>query len=535
MAEQRRPIVGVHALGMGTALPLAALILGALLMLFGQAGEAQIGTIISSPYAGRILRFTLTQAVLSTALSTAGGVLVARAFAREARFPGRRALLGLMSLPIVLPSLVAVFGIIAIYGQNGWLARVLAAAGADAKPDIYGLGGVVLAHVFFNLPLAVRLLLPGWHSIPLESWRLAAQLGMSDWSSFRLIEWPMLRRYLPHASATIFMLCVGSFAIVLALGGGPGAATFEVAVFEALRFEFDPPKAAVLALGGLALNLACLALAQGAIGDAAIGSGWRTRAEDWRQRSAVARLVDALLIGAAAVLLAGPVAATLADGVAGLPTATLDWGLVAQATGISIALAVPAALLSLLVALPIVLAEASARGVRPGHAATLRGALILPIAVSPMALGLGWFLILHAAISGLPRALAGIIVLNGIMTVPFVAAILRPAIERARERHERLCRALGIAGWARWRLVDWPILRPSIGTALAMAAAMALGDLVGIGLFGDARLRNLTLLLYDQLGTYRMSGAAVIAALLMLLIFVLYQLIERLAGGRAAP
>ena len=80
---------------------------------------------------------------------------------------------------------------------------------------------------------------------------------------------------------------------------------------------------------------------------------------------------------------------------------------------------------------------------------------------------------------------------------------------------------------------DWPILRPSIGTALAMAAAMALGDLIGIGLFGDARIRNLTLLLYDQLGAYRMGGAAVTAALL--LIFVLYQVIERGVGGRAAP
>src|SRR6185295_3776875 len=170
-------------------------------------------------------------------LSMVFGMLVARAFARETGFPGRRALLGLMSLPIVLPSLVAVVGIIAIYCQNGWLTRALMMVGADAKPDIYGLGGVVLAHVFFNLPLAVRLLLPGWHSIPVESWRLSAQLGMSGWSVFRLIEWPMLRRYLPHTAATIFMLCVGSFAIVLALGGGPSAATFEVAVFEAIRFE----------------------------------------------------------------------------------------------------------------------------------------------------------------------------------------------------------------------------------------------------------------------------------------------------------
>jgi thiamine transport system permease protein len=520
---------------MSAGLLLAVLVGAALLMLFAQAGEAKIGALLRSAYVWHILRFTLVQALLSTLLSAAFGVLVARAFAREASFPGRRALLGLMSLPIVLPSLVAVFGIIAIYGQNGWLARALAAAGVQAKPDIYGLGGVVLAHVFFNLPLAVRLLLPGWHSIPVESWRLSAQLGMSSWSVFRLIEWPMLRRYLPHAAATIFMLCVGSFAIVLTLGGGPGAATFEVAVFEALRFEFDPPKAAVLALGGLALNLVCLALAQGAIGDAVIGSGWRTRTQDWRQRGSGARLLDVLLIAAAALLLAGPVIATLTDGLAGLGHAALNWSLVARATLTSIGLAAPAALLSLLTALSMVLAEASARAEKPGRAATLRGALILPIAVSPMALGLGCFLILRLVLEGMPRAITGIVLLNAVMTVPFVAAILRPAVERARARHDHLCRALGIAGWSRWRLIDWPILRPSIGTALAMAAAMALGDLVGIGLFGDARLRNLTLLLYDQLGAYRMSGAAVIAALLMLLIFVLYQFIERLVGGRAAP
>jgi thiamine transport system permease protein len=539
MAEQRGaiagPAVGADALGVSVALLLAILVGAALLMLFAQAGEAEIGALLGSAYVRHILRFTLIQACVSTLLSAAFGVLVARAFAREANFPGRRALLGLMSLPIVLPSLVAVFGIIAIYGQNGWLARALGALGAQAKPDIYGLAGVVLAHVFFNLPLAVRLLLPGWHSIPVESWRLAAQLGMSSWAVFRLLEWPMLRRYLPHAAATIFMLCVGSFAIVLALGGGPGAATFEVAVFEALRFEFDPPKAAVLALGGLALNLVCLALAQGAIGDAAIGSGWRTRDQDWGRRGFAARLVDGLLIAGAALLLLGPVAATLIDGVSGLGQSMLGWGLVARATVTSIALAVPAALLTLLLALPMVLAEASTRQAKPARAAMLRGAFILPIAVSPMALGLGCFLILRLVLGGTPRAIAGIVLLNAIMIVPFAAAILRPAIERARARHDHLCRALGINGWSRWRLIDWPILRPSIGTALAMTAAMALGDLIGIGLFGDARLRNLTLLLYDQLGAYRMGDAAVTAALLMLLIFVLYQVIERLVGGRAAP
>src|SRR4029450_13713688 len=145
MAEQRRPIVRADAIGLSTALLLTGLVGTALLMLFAQAGEAEIGTLLGSAYVWRILRFTLLQACLSTLLSAMFGVLVARAFARETSFPGRRALLGLMSLPIVLPSLVAVFGIIAIYGQNGWLARVLMMVGVDGQPDIYGRGGVVRA------------------------------------------------------------------------------------------------------------------------------------------------------------------------------------------------------------------------------------------------------------------------------------------------------------------------------------------------------------------------------------------------------
>lgn len=513
---------------------LAASVGAALLMLFAQAGSADIGGLLGSAYLRRVLEFTLLQAALSTALSVGLGVPVAHAFAREGDFPLRRALLGLMSLPIVLPSLVAVFGIVSIYGQRGWLASVLDLLGIGTRPDIYGLGGVVLAHVFFNLPLAVRLLLPGWGSIPVETWRLADQLGMSGWARFRLIEAPMLRRYLPQAAAAIFMLCVGSFAIVLALGGGPSAATFEVAVFEAIRFQFDPPRAALLALCGLLLNLACLALAQRAAGEAALATGWRTGLGAWTRRRSFGRALNWLFLAAAATFVLSPVLATIADGIVGLLRANLNWASLARAAAISFGLALPAAVLSLSIALPLVLAEACARATQPRRAAWLRMASALPIAVSPMALGLGWFLILRLGLEGRPRAILGVILLNALMTVPFVAAILRPAVERAWHRHERLCRALGIAGWARWKLIDGPVLRPGIGGALAIAAAMALGDLVGIGLFGDTNLRNLALLLYDQLGAYRMEGAAATALLLLLMVFVTYQSLERVVGGRAA-
>ncbi len=50
----------------------------------------------------------------------------------------------------------------------------------------------------------------------------------------------MIRAQLPGLASLIFMLCFTSFTTVLALGAAP-TTTLEVAVYQALRFDFDPP------------------------------------------------------------------------------------------------------------------------------------------------------------------------------------------------------------------------------------------------------------------------------------------------------
>ena len=86
--------------------------------------------------------------------------------------------MALLGAPFLLPAIVAVFGLVAIWGRAGIVSRGLEALGAPGL-DIYGFRGVVLAHVFFNLPLVARLLLQGWLAIPAEQFRLAAQLGFA--------------------------------------------------------------------------------------------------------------------------------------------------------------------------------------------------------------------------------------------------------------------------------------------------------------------------------------------------------------------
>ncbi len=58
-------------------------------------------------YLFRVVRFTLWQAALSTLLSVAPALLVARALSRHPRFPGRRLILQLFAVPLALALVAA--------------------------------------------------------------------------------------------------------------------------------------------------------------------------------------------------------------------------------------------------------------------------------------------------------------------------------------------------------------------------------------------------------------------------------------------
>ena len=72
----------------------------------------------------------LWQALLSALISVLPAVLLARALYRR-RFPGRQLLLRLCAMTLVLPVLVAVFGLLSVYGRQGWLATLCGWLGVE--------------------------------------------------------------------------------------------------------------------------------------------------------------------------------------------------------------------------------------------------------------------------------------------------------------------------------------------------------------------------------------------------------------------
>ena len=501
--------MAARAVALGAALLLAGLTAGPLAAVLLRAGG--LGTLGAPEWSA--LRFTVWQALLSAGFSVALAVPVARALARR-RFAGRGALIALLGAPFILPVIVAVLGLIAVFGQNGVVSRGLALLGGP-RIDIYGLHGVVLAHVFFNLPLATRLLLQGWVAIPAERYRLAASLGLSPWAVFRTLDWPLVRRIAPGAFAVIFTICLTSFAVALTLGGGPRATTVELAIYQSVRFEFDLGRAALLSLIQLVVALAAGLVALRLSGGQGFGTGLDRVVPRWDGRALGARVVDGLAIAAAALFLLTPLAMVVARGVPGLALMGAGtW----EAAGHSLGVALGSTALCLAWALPL---------------ATKRGELfaLSAIALSPLVLGTGLFLILRPFVNPFYMALPVTGVVNALMALPFALRILRPEAEAVRRDYARLSATLGLTGLAWLRLVFLPRLRRPLGFAAGLTAALSMGDLGVIALFADPDRATLPLQVYRLMGSYQMEAAAGAALLLLALSLGLFWIFDR--GGRA--
>jgi len=510
--------------GQVTAAPGAVAIAAALVALTlgtALAVALQAGSFALSPADWAALRFTLIQATLSALLSCALAVPVARALARR-RFPGRGVLVTLMGAPFLLPVIVAVLGLLAIFGRSGLFNDALALLGLP-RLSIYGLHGVVLAHVFLNLPLATRMILQGWQSIPAERFRLAQSLSMGPGAIFRHLEVPMLRATLPGAAVAVFVICLTSFAVALTLGGGPGATTVELAIYQALRFDFDPARAAALSALQFALCAGAVALGWRALQAPGFGAGLGRRMAipapgGWR------RAGDGLVIVLAALFLLLPLAAVLWRGL---------WGLAELPSGLGAAFlrSVSVALLStaLTTAAALTLAMAvAARGSR-----LLEVAAMLPLAASALVLGTGLFLLLRPWVRAEDVALPVTVLVNATLSLPFVYRLLLPQARALQADFGRLADSLSLQGAARLRWLVLPRLARPLGFGAGIAAALSMGDLGVITLFAGESGATLPLYVHRLMGAYRMEAASAAALILVVASFALFALFD-LWGRRAA-
>lgn len=498
---------------------------------------AELASALDDPVVWRSLRFTLTQAGLSTALSLAFAIPVATAFYEFRRFAGRDQILRLFALPLALPQIVAVLAIVGLYGERGVVSQLAETAGLGF-PSIYGLSGILVAHVFFNMPLAVRIVLGGLASMPPEYDRLSHQLGMGFPARFRHVIWPFMRPALMSAASLIFMLCITSFTVVLILGGGPRATTLEVAIYQALTFDFDIARAVLLAFVQIAVTVLAFAILAKAGGEVSAGLSVGALRPFAVRHSLPGRILAAATILVGAVFVALPFAVVVWRGLAAdLPELVAQPGF-QRALVTSVLLGSLAAIFAVALALMLALGMARAAGARRFRGDMSRIERIfgqsssLILVVPPVVIAAGWFVAIRQFADVYAAAPVMVVTINAAMAVPFAIRLIQPAVTSTAERYDRLCRMLGVTGLVRLRLVTWPLARRALMLAFAFSLALSLGDLGVIAVFGSQDVQTLPYLILQRMGSYRTQDAAGLALILCVMTMALMMMADRANAGR---
>ncbi len=431
--------------------------------------SAAVMDTLRRPGLAQVVWFTCWQAVVSTACTLVAGLLPAYLVARW-DFPGRRVLTALLTVPFLLPTVVVGASFVALLPE-----RLEKSAFA-----------VVLAHVFFNVAVVVRVVGGVWAQLPTDLIAAARVLGASPWRAAREITLPLLRPALVSAGSIAFLFTFTSFGVVQILGG-PARATIEVEIARRATQLGDIGGAAVLSVLQLVLLVTMVGLAVRAQRRATVMLGLHVQIAP---RPHTARAKFAVTIGAilTAALVVAPVVSLAVSSLrpggqwsltawrsfgdtSSRPSADLGIDALA-ALGASLRAAALAMILAVTIGALATLAIASSRvGGR-----LLDIGSMLPLATSAVTIGFGMLITFDRAPVDWRAEPWLVPVGHALVAMPFVVRAALPVL-RARPVGWREASAmLGASPLRAWWEIDVRLLRRPLLVGACFAAAVSLGE-----------------------------------------------------------
>ena len=174
-------------------------------------------------------------------VGTAAGYALGRA-----RFRGRRALLAVVDLPLVLPPAVAGIALLATFGRNGLLGGALDLAGLRIP---YTQAAVVLAVAFVELPIYLKQAAVAFESVDAALLEAARTLGDGPARVFRRVALPLAAPGLAAGSSLAWARGLGEFGATLMFAGSLQGVTqtLPLAIYAELNVDYS----VALAIGAL--------------------------------------------------------------------------------------------------------------------------------------------------------------------------------------------------------------------------------------------------------------------------------------------
>lgn len=523
----------------------------------GALDTAALGELFTSRYLRGVLWFTIWQAVVSTVLTVLLAVPGAYVLARY-HFRGKTLVRTLATLPFVMPTVVVAAAFIALIGPSGiinnWLRELFALDRAPIQLS-QTVWIILLAHVFFNYSVVLRLLSAYWQNLPPSMTQAAQMLGASPLRAFFEVTLPLLRPAITAAATLVFIFCFTSFGVIIILGG-PRFATIEVEIYRQAINMFNLPLAAALSLWQILFTLVLMWVYTRT--QARIAQPSRAGSRRVIEKTARTPREKLFVYGnilAIVLLIGAPLAALVLRSFRGQSGYTLTFYRAlfvnrddslffvppGEAIFNSVAIALAAMLLA--VALALIAAQALAgweRAAERGRGRLgilprlLDAVLMLPLATSAVTLGLGYLIALGRPPLELRSSVVMLPVAHAVVAIPFVLRSVLPGFRGIHPSLREAAAMLGANGWQVWREVDWQLIRRPALVGALFAFTISLGEFGATVFLARPETPTMPVAIYrflGQPGALNYGQALAMSSLLMLVCAVAFVAIEHFRFG----
>src|SRR3982750_177327 len=241
------------AVMIATMLPLVFLPLASIFIFGTSNGLDHFWAALTEPEAIFALQLSIVTSFWATVFNVIFGLFAAYVLSKYS-FWGRNALIVTISLPTAIPTAVAGFALLLLWGPYGLLGRFI---GAEYQ-IMFTPYAIILANLFVTFPLAFGVIMPVLETMNRSLEEASATMGASRWQTFWHVTLPSLRGALLGGALLTFARAVGEFGSTILVSGNLASRTQTAPLYIFAKFNEGQVEAAnaiaiVLALFSFAI------------------------------------------------------------------------------------------------------------------------------------------------------------------------------------------------------------------------------------------------------------------------------------------
>ena len=235
-------------------LPLVLLPLASIFIFGTSNGFASFWAALTAPEAIFALKLSLVTSFWATIFNVVFGLFAAYVLSKYS-FWGRNALIVTISLPTAIPTAVAGFALLLLWGPYGTLGRLLEPHGIQI---MFTAAAIILANIFVTFPLAFGVIKPVFDTMSSSLEEASATMGATRWQTFWHVTLPSLRGAIVGGALLTFARSVGEFGSTILVSGNLSSRTQTAPLYIFAKFNEGQVEAAnaiaiVLALFSFAI------------------------------------------------------------------------------------------------------------------------------------------------------------------------------------------------------------------------------------------------------------------------------------------